>query len=66
MIREEYSSQISLQHLGFLHYPYIMCIIISETLANKDESFSEVGECSWGVSIPCLPGHHYFSTTTLK
>lgn len=66
MVRVEYSSQMSLQHLGFCHYLYIMCRIISKTLANKDKSFSEVGECSWGVSIPCLPGHHYFSTTTLK
>lgn len=64
-MRVEYSSQMSLQHLGFCHYPYIMCRIISETLANKDKSFSEVGDCSWGVSMPCLPGHHHLSTTTL-
>lgn len=65
MVRVEHSSQMSLQHLGFCHYPYIMCRILSETLANKGKSFSEAGECSWGVSIPRLPAHHHFSTSTL-
>ena len=39
MISVECCSQVSLQHLGFCHYPYTMCRIKSETLANKINHF---------------------------